>query len=409
MKTARAFSAATNSLTLPPLSGKKLYFALMILCVEASSLQALTGGNLYRVLMDRKGKPYRLRYICTLGDKDPEEHLLKKLDYTHPAVLDKGQGRLIYNRSENLIPILCFHRIGEGQNYELSLKRTKKLFSFLVRNHFYPLNDGQFGRGELYDVPSGMKPIVMGADDGGRTNIVWDEGTLAQYNRGGEAPRFFGLAPDCFASLFAQYFSPVDGHYSFTFYLSFDAIPFRQLGRTPNRGFPYENMPVVGDKIRYAYDHYHLGYHGLTHTFREELTTEQFVDEIMESSRIISDYLGKPVLLPTLAYPYGSGHIGPEVEAGYESFIKEGLFPSIAFDLDGAFSLPPWHREFRALDISRFNVDNKNYNHLMKKLKSRGLFKSRRVFLIQARTKKFDLTDYGINASFRDRIYVFIP
>lgn len=253
-----------------------------------------------------------------------------------------------------------------------------------------------------------MKPFVIGADDAGATQLLWDEETITAYDSD-ETPRQWALDSNCLASIFTQYFPKSGNHYNFTFYISFDAIPFRQLAGENNPGFPYEGIKVVRDKIRYAQKDFYLGHHSLTHTFREEMSGEQFFQEIKETNRIVSSYLGYPIQLTTLAYPYGSGRFTPQEEQELLEAIEKGRFPSIAYDLDGSFSLSPWSNTFQSWNISRFSVENSSYDLLIKRLLSPYIYQSRRVLLIRSLDKKIDLNSYNLDLGGDDIVYVYIP
>lgn len=388
-------------------SSSLLILLLLVLAIQNGS--ARTGGNLYRIMMDDKGVPLRLVFVRSLKEKAPEPFLLDNLGYENPAVEKRRNLSIIYERgNRGLIPVLCFHRIGTDPRYELTLPRVHELMKAMVRGGYYPVRDRDFATGNFAIVPSGMKPVVMGADDAGATQLLWDKRTLEQYGPGRHPP-YYILEPDCLAAVFAKYFAKSGGHYNFTFYASFDAIPFRQTGPLPNKGMPYEDMPVVGDKLRYAYDEYHLGYHSLSHTYIQDMSIEGFVREIEESSRILSDYFGRSVRLSSLAFPYGAGRLSAARETELRRAIQKERLPSVGFDLDGEFSVPPWASGFRSWDISRFSVENRSFDLLMDKLSSPAVYTSRRTILLRSENKRLRLDDLGLSLGKGDRIYVYIP
>ena len=360
-------------------------------------------------MMDDEGSPLRLVFVRSLKEKAPLPFLLENLGYENPAMERRRNVNIIYERrSSGRVPVLCFHRIGTDLRYELTLPRVHELMESLVRRGFYPVSDTDFAKGNLAMVPSGMKPVVMGADDAGATQLLWDKKTLEQYGPGRQ-PMYYILEPDCLASIFSSYFAKSGGHYNFTFYASFDAIPFRQKGPLPNKGMPYEGMPVVRDKLRYAFDEYRLGYHSLSHTYIDKMSIEAFVTEIEESSRIISDYFGRTVRLPTLAFPYGAGHLSPLRVTELKRAIQKERLPSVGFDLDGEFSILPWESGFQSWDISRYSVENRSFEQLMDKLSSSSVYTSRRTILLHSEGKRLRLDDFGLSLGKGDRIYVYIP
>lgn len=359
--------------------------------------------------MDEDGSPVRLIFVRSLKGHDPEAFLRESLGYENTGTARNGDASILFTRkSRGSIPVLCFHRIGDDDSYEISISRVHHLMATLVRYGYFPISDRDFARGDFSAVPSGMKPVVMGADDAGATQLLWDSETLASYGNGA-VPGRWTLDPNCLASIFSRYFSKSRGHFNFTFYISFDAVPFRQLAGQVNRGFPYEKMPVVGDKLRYAYDNYYLGHHSLTHTFREKMSPSRFFGEIGETNRIVSDYLGIPVQLPTLAYPYGSGTFTVEEEKIWKEAIRDGRFPGIAYDLNGRFSVPPWTDSFVSWNISRYSVENSSFQTLVNRLSSDDTYQSRRTVLIRSNDKNINLKDYHLELGGDDTVYVYIP
>lgn len=359
--------------------------------------------------MDDEGNPLRLIFVRSLKEKNPESFLTESLGYSSPAIRENRYSTIFYDkRKHGEIPVLCFHRIGEDSRYELSLSRVHQLMSVLKSKGYYPMSDRDFASGDFSIVPSGMKPFVVGADDAGATQLLWDDNTMDAYDSG-MTPRKWSMDSNCLASIFTQYFPKSGNHYNFTFYISFDAIPFRQLGKQTNPGFPFEGIDVVRDKIRYAQREFYLGHHSLTHTFREDMSGENFFREIKETNRIVSSYLGYPVKLPTLAYPYGSGRFSSEEKRELLQAIELGRFPATAYDLNGSFSLPPWSDGFQSWNISRFSVENSSYDLLIKRLSSPYIYQSRRVLLIRSPDKKLDLKNYNLDLGGDDIVYVYIP
>jgi len=366
-------------------------------------------SDLYRINMDEDGTPSRLVFVRALRGRNPETFLMESLGYENPVLVKKSESSIFFQRKQNgQIPVLCFHRIGEDDSYELTIERVHHLMAILVRYGYFPISDRAFASGDFSSVPSGMRPVVMGADDAGATQLLWDEKTLAYYQLN-QVPDRWSLDPNCLAAIFTRYFSSSDGHYNLTFYISFDAVPFRQLAGQRNRGFPYENMPVVGDKLRYAYRQFFLGHHSLSHTFRKKLTPEEFFAEIRETDRIVSNYLGEVVHMPTLAYPYGSGGFTPEEERIWKRAVDSGRFPSTAFDLNGSFSPLPWSDSFVSWNIPRFSVENSSFDLLIRKLSSNQTYESKRTILIRSEDKNIDLEKYQLELGGGDTVYVFIP
>ncbi len=372
-------------------------------------MQALTGGNLYRIMMDRDNDPVRLVFVRSLREVNPEAFLADELGYRGIGISRDREKTIFYEkRDRGKVPVLCFHRLGDDPRYELSLNRTHHLFAVMVRDGFFPLSDSAFASGDFSTVPSGMKPFVIGADDATSGQVLFSEEVL-QDMRDGIYTEPAALDPNCLAAIFSRYFPPVNGHFNFTFYVSFDAVPFRQTGDIPHRGFPYRNMPVVGEKLKILQRDFYLGHHTVTHTFLGDQTAESLVAEIGEAESILEEYLVFPPHLRTMAYPYGLKNLEPQQEIVFSRASEKGLFPDYAFDLDGELAALPWDRDFQPFRISRLSVENQSFEQLLELLERRDIYRARRTVLLYAGSKNLDLNSYDLTIGGDDVIYVYIP
>ena len=354
-------------------------------------------------------EPDRLVFVRSLRDLNPESFLMEKLRYEGPGIA-RYQDKTIFYEKENKgrVPVLCFHRIGEDDRYELTINRTHHLMAYLAQNRYYPIPDSVFASGDFSSVPSGLKPVVIGADDASRGQMIWSEKTIAEIAAGAH-PSQPELDPNCLAAIFSRYFPAVAGHFNLTFYVSFDAVPFRQTGDIPHNGFPYSDLPVVEEKFDYINRNYYLGHHTITHTYLGEQTPESLIKEIGEAEEIFSSYLHEDLNLETMAYPYGLAELKPEQERAFLRASDRGEFPDYAFDLDGKLSVLPWNRRFQPFRISRVSVENSSFDTLLKLLKRRDVYTCRRTILLYSRTKKLDLDSYNLSWGGDDQIYVYIP
>ena len=360
-------------------------------------------------MMTREGEPIRLVFVRSLKGKNPETFLMDELEYRIPGLSRERDKTVFYEkRDRGRVPVLCFHRIGEDERYELSLNRTHHLMAFLESNGFFPLRDAAFAAGDFSTVPSGKKPFVIGADDAASGQVFFTEQALADI-AAGQPLRREALDPNCLSAIFTRYFPPVQGHYNFTFYVSFDAVPFRQTGGIPHAGFPYRDLPVVEEKLHLLSSRYYLGHHTVTHTFLGDQTAGSLVREIGEAEGIFAGYLDRAPELRTMAYPYGVGTLEPEQLRVFVRANEKGDFPDYAFDLDGELSYLPWNRRFEPYRISRISVENRRFDNLLKILERRDIYISRRTILLYAPNKNLDLDSYGLTLGEDDMVYVYIP
>ncbi len=387
----------------------KRFFFFLVLLFSLQNLAALTGGNLYRVMMTRDREPVRLVFVRSLKGVNPELFLMENLRYNGTGIERQADKTIFYEkRDHGRVPVLCFHRIGNDPRYELTVNRTHHLMAFLVKNRFYPVSDLLFADGDFSGIPSGLKPVVIGADDASRGQMIWSEEDLELIASGINVKNPH-IDPNCLAAIFSRYFPAVQGHHNLTFYVSFDAVPFRQTGDIPHSGFPYRDLPVVEQKLRYINDNYLLGHHTVTHTYLGDQTPELLIDEIHQAEAILSDYLGQRPNLPTMAYPYGVGSLDPEEETAFRHAADRGVFPEYAYDLDGMLSCLPWSRRFEPFRISRVSVENRSFDTLLDLLESRDIYTSRRTVLLFAQNKNLDLESYHLTIGGDDTVYVYIP
>lgn len=360
-------------------------------------------------MMSQDSEPVRLVFVRALREVNPEFFLMENLKYQGTGINRQRDKTIFFEKRENgKVPILCFHRIGDDPRYELSVNRTHHLMSYLAQNRYYPLSDEDFAKGNFSLVPSGLKPFVIGADDGTGGQMIWSDETLKEIALGHEQIRP-ELDPNCLGAIFSRYFSPVNGHYNLTFYVSFDAVPFRQTGGIAHSGFPYRDLPVVGEKFRFIDENYHLGHHTISHTYLGDQTPEILVGEIQEAEGIFSNYLHHPLNLRTMAYPYGVAELKPEAVRVFQRASERGDFPDFAYDLDGELSVLPWNRRFQPFRISRVSVQNSTFDDLLKLLKRREVYTSRRTILLYSRTKNLNLDSYNLTIGGDDIVYVYIP
>ena len=360
-------------------------------------------------MMTRDKEPVRLVFVRSLKGANPELFLMENLRYNGTGIDRQADKTIFYEkRDRGRVPVLCFHRIGDDPRYELTVNRTHHLMAFLVKNRFYPVSDSLFANGDFSGIPSGLKPIVIGADDASRGQMIWSDEDLALIAAGMNVTNPH-IDSNCLAAIFSRYFPAVQGHYNLTFYVSFDAVPFRQTGDIPHSGFPYTDLPVVGQKLRYINNNYLLGHHTVTHTYLGDQTPELLINEIHQAEDILSDYLDERLNLPTMAYPYGLGALDPEEEIAFRHAAERGAFPDYAYDLDGELSYLPWSRKFEPFRISRVSVENRSFNTLLDLLESRAIYTSRRTVLLYAPHKNLNLDSYHLTIGGDDTVYVYIP
>lgn len=290
-----------------------------------------------------------------------------------------------YTRKDNgKVPILCFHKIGEELRYSISAENFEDLLIYLNENNYFLISDKDFIEKDFSLVPSGYTPIVMGSDDASEGNFIYktvdssESGALDTSN--GEVL----LEPDTMVSLLEKHISPSNGRINFTFYVSFNGLPFRQSGGDPGKGEYYRGYSVVGKKFNYLLDNFIIGIHTVTHPITKNTTAEDFKWELDEFYKILYSYVGDRIsMIDTLAYPYGCADLKPEMESMIKEYSYNDISIKGAFDFNGYFSHSPFSGKVKKYDISRLGVDNKNINRVYGFLESVPLFKNTRVLVVK--------------------------
>jgi peptidoglycan/xylan/chitin deacetylase (PgdA/CDA1 family) len=194
-----------------------------------------------------------------------------------------------------------------------------------------------------------------------------------------------------------KYLTKENGKGNFTFYITFDAIPFRQTGGERNPGIPYLGMSAVKEKLDYLIRNYYIGNHTAHHLYSEDLSEAEFADEVAEFYKIMEDYSIDISKITTLAYSYGIGDIRQERENTIRLFDYKGITISGAMDYNGYFSRPLSSGKVNRFDVPRIGVDNKSYSRIMTLLENVDIFENRRVVLIDGEDYPFGLADLNVN------------
>lgn len=300
----------------------------------------------------------------------------------------KESGSTTYYTKKDLgrIPVLCFHKIGLDDRYELTAANFEEFLIYLNTNKFYPLSDKELLLRDFSMIPSGFTPIVLGSDDASEGNFEFK--TIGTDKINGEIDRSTGSSEnleDSMVYLLEKYIKPVNERINFTFYISFDGLPFRQSGGSETTGKYYRGIPVVKEKINYLLDSFIVGIHTVTHPITKNTDANKFKWELDEFFSIMRDYVGdRSNLIDTLAYPYGCADLNPELRemlVGYENKNQTILG---SFDFDGYFSKSPFNSRFDNFEVSRLGVDNQNIDNVYGFLESVKLFDTTRVIVVES-------------------------
>jgi hypothetical protein len=270
------------------------------------------------------------------------------------------------------------------------------------------VNDRQYLEGDFTRVPTGKKPIVLGADDA-------SHGNMAYQTRGdrltGPVKRRLGsplIDRRCMVSILERTAPWEEGRINFTFYVSFDAVPFRQLDGTEDPGFPYQDIPVVAEKVAYLDDHFYLGLHSLSHTYAGDMSPAAFAREVERCWSALDDYAGGDAeTVTTLAFPYGIRDLTPALRRSLVELDHGGKTLAGAFDFDNKLAPPPGvSRDL--FDVSRFNVDNRSWDRVMNTLETAPAVTARRLVILESDRKRVPVGRTRIGAARSDTVWVLV-
>lgn len=393
---------------------KQFYFRtilfLLLFSVLSISIPAKDSGDVFWLYTkDRYNRPVLSDRLEVPEGTDPYFFLADIRGFDDWMTRRDGDITFLSEKADKgVIPILCLHKISREEDYALTPERFRRLLRYINDNGWYLVSDLQYLEGDFSRIPTGFKPIVMGSDDA-------SHGTLIYQTRGdrlnGSVKRLFGkpiIDRDSMVAILERHAKEENGRINFTFYISFDAIPFRQLDGYENPGYPYQGIPVISEKMQYLDENFILGIHSLSHTYVHDMGAEAFAEEIMVAWELIDEYAGGTASsLYTMAFPFGIRPLTHAVRDALTSLNRDGKHLVGAFDFDNKLAPPPGDPG-DTFDVSRFNVDNKNWDRLMRTLDEADAVSTRREIIWEVDTKKLPRSRYSLGAAPSDGVWVLV-
>lgn len=377
-------------------------FLLYIICLPVA------GDDIYSVYFDSRGNPRCGEWVLSVSEADnPSVSLGSYLGMEDQTVRRKGAVSYISSRAgDGYIPILAFHKLGEAERFELKRELFEELLVYLNINGFHVISDYQYLTGDYTFAVNGKKIIVLGADDASAGAFYYKtDGDLKTGNFIMEKGQYI-ISDESMVYYLNKYLPIEEGRRNFTFYITFDAIPFRQTGNGLNTGAPYYSMFAPLSKFQYLQKNYHLGNHTANHFYSEDLDELDFIDELIEFYDIMESYGMDLASIKTLAYSFGIGKLSAEREHTVKTFSYKDVRLAGAFDYNGYLTYPVDHKSVNIFDVSRIGVDNRSYRKLLDLLESVDIFVSRRAVLVESDEYPFDLRRLKMNKS--DLNYILI-
>jgi len=388
----------------------RIYPLLLLLCFFPVLSSADSSPDVFWVYSkDRYNRSALTDPLEVPGGRDPYQYLAEFKGFPDYMVRKEGDVAFLSEKADaGVVPILCLHKISREEDYALTPERFRILLRYLKENGWYMVSDLQYLHGDFSRVPTGLKPIVMGSDDASHGTLIYQTRGDRQY---GSVKRLFGkplIDKDSMVAILERYVEKEDGRINFTFYVSFDGIPFRQLDGFENPGFPYRGIPVIAEKIKYIDENFILGIHSLSHPYVWDLGVNAFAEDIMHGWEQLDDYAGgEAKSLHTMAYPYGVRSFNLDLRNALSSLNRNGKYLDGAFDFDNKLAPPPGNPG-DSFDVSRFNVDNKHWDRLMRTLDGADAVSARREIIWEVDSKRIPRSRYSLGASPSDEILVLV-
>lgn len=301
------------------------------------------------------------------------------------AYRETKNGRVYFKKDMGRIPTLCFHKIGDEERYAITPENFDRFLIYLNKNKFYLLSDKELINSDFSLVPTGYKPIVLGSDDASEGNFLYDtdedfvNGAVLNLN---SSPV---VSENTMVSILEKNIKPVNGRINFTFYISFNGIPFRQTGGYDFDNELYKGNPLIKKKFNYILDNFIIGNHTFSHPITKNSSALDFKIELDTFYSVMESYIGERISeIDTLAFPYGCHDLKPEMEKMLKAYSYKETKIIGSFDFNGYFSNSPFSGTVNKYDISRIGVDNKNIEKMYYFLENIELFESKRVFKVNS-------------------------
>ena len=363
----------------------------------------------WRYDTDRYGRPGLTERLEVPPGVDPYRRLAEYRGFDRWITRRDGNVVFLAEQASNgEVPVLSLHKISLEEDYALTPGRFGHLLNYINDNGWYLVADHHYLDGDFSRVPTGLKPIVMGSDDASLGNLIYQTRGDRLF---GEVRRFFGKPltdPDSMVAILERYAKKEEGRINFTFYVSFDAVPFRQLDGHDNPGFPYPGIPVVGEKIRYLDENFILGIHSLSHTYARDMEPGDFARDVLEAWALIDEYAGgEATTVRTLAFPYGIGTLTPDFRDAVSGLRRNGRRLIGAFDFDNRLAPAPG-ASADMFDVSRLNADNRNWDRLMRILGNADAVVARRDIVWETDIRRLPRSRGALGAHPSDGVWILV-
>lgn len=368
----------------------------------------LSANEIYSLSVDEQGRIQPGSFILSIPEtENPASVLADYLGYSTSASRTEGVTTFISSKKGyGFIPVLAFHKLGSKDKFELTPQKFEELLIFLLEENYHIISDKQLINSDFTYAPDGKKLIVLGADDGAAGVFYYETSGDIKTSPFIMEDGQYLISNQSMVYYLDKHLPRERGRGNFTFYMTFDAIPFRQTGGGYNPGPPYLAMPAVRSKLHYIDENYYIGNHTLHHYYSEDITELEFLFELIGCFEVLESYGIDNGPESTLSYSYGIGELSPQREQTVREFSYKGITLLGAFDYDGHFTKPVESYGVNTYDISRTGVDNSNYENILMLLEAGDIYINQRAVLVDGTEYPFNLSGLELNKG--DRNFILI-
>lgn len=205
-----------------------------------------------------------------------------------------------------LVPVLEYHRFDvKEERWTRTYGNFKKDLEFLYNNDYVLVNMRDMAEGKI-DIPAGKKPVVLTFDDATEGQFRFLKDAKGQIKR--DAAGKGVIDPNSAIGIIEAF---CKSHPGFGPAGTFYVLP---------SGF--EQDAAIAEKFKYlAENGYEIGSHTWGHDNLSTLSAPAITKSLTKLQAFISQQVGKPYEVKTLALPYG---IGPRSKADLAAVVKGG-------------------------------------------------------------------------------------
>jgi peptidoglycan/xylan/chitin deacetylase (PgdA/CDA1 family) len=242
-----------------------------------------------------------------------------------------------------LVPVLEYHRFDvKEERWTRTYANFKKDLEFLYNNNYVLVNMRDMAERKI-EIPAGKKPVVLTFDDATEGQFRFLKDAKGQIKR--DAAGKPVIDPNCAVGIIDAFSA---SHPGFGPAGTFYVLP---------SGF--EQDAAIAEKFKYlAANGYEIGSHTWGHDNLSTLSAPAITKSLTKLQAFISQQVGKPYEVKTLALPYG---IGPRSAGDLQAVVKggsgDGAYHHKALLLVGANpAVSPYDKAYKATAVARIQA-----------------------------------------------------